>query len=65
MSLIDEKAGFNRREIMREAYRAFRLRRDKGMTFSDALKFAWRRAHEARDRRLGELAAFQRMCWAA
>ncbi len=65
MALVTDSGAYSRAAIMAEAHRAFRLRRDKGMTFSDALRHAWGRAREARDRREAELAAFRRLDWAA
>ncbi len=65
MALIDDFARYNRRAIMCEAHRAYRIMRGSGWGFGDALRFAWDRARAARDLRRRELAAFERLRWAA
>jgi hypothetical protein len=62
--MIDDAARYDRRAVMREAWR---LRRSAlgPVTFADALRLAWGRAREARGKRLAELAAFERTMWAA
>lgn len=60
MALVTDTAAYNRRAIMREARRVHRMTRGRGVTFRDALRFAWSRAREAREQRLGELRAFER-----
>jgi hypothetical protein len=64
MALIHDTAHYNRVAIMAEAHRAYRLRRDKGWYFGDALRFTWGRAREARTRRIAELRAFDSLDWA-
>ncbi len=65
MALVDDFARYNRRAIMREAHRAYGVMQGRGWTFADALRFAWGRAREMRDLRQRELAAFQKLQWAA
>ncbi len=60
MAFVDDLARFNRAAVMQEAHRVHRMTRGRGVTFRDALRYAWSRAHEAREQRLGELAAFAR-----
>ncbi len=60
MALVTDSASFDRRAIMLEAHRIFLMTRWRGWTFGQALAFAWSRAREARDGRLGELRAFER-----
>ncbi len=47
------------------AHRAYGMMRGRGWTFTDAPRFAWGRAREARDLRRKELAAFDRLRWVA
>ncbi len=65
MALVDDLARYNRREIVREAHRAYGVMKGRGWTFADALRFAWGRAREARDLRRRELVAFERLRCAA
>ncbi len=65
MAFVTDAGRYDRRAIMREAHRVFRMMRGRGWRFGDALRFAWGRARTARDQRLGELAAFDRLQWAA
>ncbi len=65
MALVTDEAAYDRRAIMAEACRAYGIMRGRGWTFADAMRFAWSRAREARQQRLCELAAFQKLRWAA
>ncbi len=65
VAFVDDAGRYNRRAIMAEARRVHGMTRGRGVTFRDALRFAWGRAREAREQRLGELAAFERAAWAA
>ncbi len=65
MAFVDDLARYNRAAIMAEARRVHRMTRARGVTFRDALRFAWSRAREARKRRLDELRAFERLHTAA
>ncbi len=67
MALVTEAGNYDRRGVMREAHRLYRVRRGcDGWTFSLALRHAWGRARAARAQRQKELTAFQQpMSWAA
>ncbi len=65
MGQVNDLARYDRAAIMREAHRAYAIMKGRVWTYADALRFAWGRAREAWQRRLGELAAFERLCWAA
>ncbi len=65
MALVADEAAYDRRAIMAEAHRAYAIMKGRGWGFGEALCFAWGRAREARQQRLCELAAFQKLRWVA
>lgn len=64
MPFLTPAGGYDRRQIMREAHRLHR-RALGPLSFGDALRLAWARARSARQQRLAEAEAFQRVRWAA
>ncbi len=65
MAFVTETGAYDRREIVREAHRAYGVMKGRGWRFGNAMRFAWGRAREARRQREAELAAFARYMRAA